>query len=271
MEFNGKEICMKQRIITAVCGVLLIVPIILYGRLPFTIVTYILASVALFELLRMNKAVQRHIITTISSYLFLWLYMFPVTKYSFLQLTFTKIQLISLFIVVLFVYIVLSKNNFTFREASFLLLATLFLATAFEHLMYTRHVGLAYFLFVLFNIWATDSGAYFIGRSLGKRKLWPEISPNKTVAGAVGGIVFACIVGAIFYVTNTIHFTFVQLIVLAIATSIIGQLGDLVASAIKRTFQIKDFGKLFPGHGGVLDRLDSVLFTFLVLSIIVIF
>lgn len=262
---------MKQRIITAVCGIVVIVPIILYGRLPFTIIAYVLASVALLELLRMNKDVQRHVITLISAYLFLWLYMFPVQQYSLLQVTFTKIQLISLFVVVLFVYIVLSKNNFTFREASFILLATLFLATAFEYLMYTRHVGLAYFLFVLFVIWATDSGAYFIGRSLGKRKLWPEISPNKTVAGAVGGIVFACIVGIIFYVTNTIHFTFVQLIVLSIVTSIIGQLGDLVASAIKRTFQIKDFGKLFPGHGGVLDRLDSVLFTFLVLSIIVIF
>src|SRR5690625_5153128 len=129
VEFNGKEICMKQRIITAVCGVLLIVPIILYGRLPFTIVTYILASVALFELLRMNKDVQRHIITTISSYLFLWLYMFPVTKYSFLQLTFTKIKLISLIIVVLFIYFVLSINKFKFYNMYFIFLILFFLYT----------------------------------------------------------------------------------------------------------------------------------------------
>lgn len=262
---------MKQRIITAACGMMIIVPIILYGGLPFAIVAYMLASVALFELLRMNRNMKRQIVVSIVAYIFLWFYMSPIGQYSIFSITITKVQLISLFIVILFLSIVVSKNKFTFNEASFILIATLFLATAFEYLVYTRTVGLAYFLFILFVIWGTDSGAYFVGRTLGKRKLWPEISPNKTIAGALGGIVFAIIIGIIFYYTNSLPYTFTQLVVLAAATSIIGQLGDLVASAIKRTFQIKDFGKLFPGHGGVLDRLDSVLFTFLLLSIITIF
>lgn len=262
---------MKQRIITAVLGIIVVVPIILYGRIPFTIVTYILASIALFELLRMNKTVVRYFIPQLSAYLFLWLYMFPVAQYELFQVSISKRELVSLLLIVLLSCIVVTKNKFTLKEASFILLATIFLATAFEYLLYTRHTGLSYFLLVLFVIWATDSGAYFIGRTFGRRKLWPEISPNKTIAGAFGGILLACLVGIIFYFTNTVQFSFIQLILLCIFMSVIGQLGDLVASAMKRTYDIKDFGKLFPGHGGVLDRLDSVLFTFLVLSLIVVF
>ncbi len=163
---------------------------------------------------------------------------------------------------------VITKNKFSFDHASFLLLATTFMGTAFYYLLVTRLEGLNYFLFILFIIWATDSGAYFIGKFFGKRKLWPEISPNKTVGGAIGGILFGLIVSILFQLIYPFDKSLTAIIVIAIVISIVGQLGDLVASAIKRHYEIKDFGKIFPGHGGILDRLDSLLFVLLILHII---
>src|SRR5699024_555454 len=128
--------------------------------------------------------------------------------------------------------------------------------------------GLNYFLFILFIVWATDSGAYFVGKSLGKRKLWPAISPNKTVGGALGGIFLALIVGVLFHLIYPFDYSIGYIIMISFIISIVGQMGDLVASAIKRHFDIKDFGKIFPGHGGVLDRVDSLLFVFIVLHLI---
>src|SRR5690625_4805594 len=125
--------------------------------------------------------------------------------------------------------------------------------------MYTRHVGLAYFLFVLFNIWATDSGAYFIGRSLGRRKLWPDISPNKTIGGAVGGVLSAVVIALIFQLVYPLFSLFTAALIAVIA-SLFGQMGDLVESALKRHYDVKDSGQLLPGHGGVLDRFDSMIF-----------
>ena len=111
-----------------------------------------------------------------------------------------------------------------------------------------------------------DTFAYFTGRFLGKHKLIPEISPKKTIEGSIGGIVFT--IGAFIlyrvllfkiFPDLKINLPYLLVIILAIAASIVSQIGDLIASAIKRQYNIKDYGKLFPGHGGVLDRFDSVM------------
>ena len=116
-------------------------------------------------------------------------------------------------------------------------------------------------------IWSTDSGAYFVGRKLGKRKLAPKISPNKTVEGAVGGIIVSIFIALIIQAIavpfdSLLHTTIVSLLV-----SITGQTGDLVESALKRHFGVKDSGKILPGHGGILDRLDSWIFVFICLKL----
>jgi len=111
--------------------------------------------------------------------------------------------------------------------------------------------------------WSSGSpirGAYFTGRKIGKRKLWPEISPNKTIEGFVGGIIWAVGIGVIFAYFAGMEQPMVVVIIVAIAASIFGQLGDLVESALKRHFNVKDSGKILPGHGGILDRFDSILF-----------
>src|SRR5699024_533219 len=156
----------------------------------------------------------------------------------------SAINVVLLFAIILFILSVLLKNKFTFQDGSFLFMATFYLGIAFFFLIEVRLLGLNYFLFVLFLIWATDTGAYFVGKSLGKRKLWPEISPNKTIAGALGGIIIAIIVALVFQVVYPFDLSYSMIILIAIVISVFGQIGDLVASAMKRQYDIKDFGKL---------------------------
>lgn len=129
-----------------------------------------------------------------------------------------------------------------------------------------------YYLLLLLNFSAIcDTGAYFVGVTCGKHKLCPEISPKKTVEGALGGILSSIIVGII------LNFSFgkaeylVPTLILTIPLCILGMLGDLFASAIKRSVGLKDYGALIPGHGGVLDRVDSILMIAPVLYIFICF
>jgi len=120
-------------------------------------------------------------------------------------------------------------------------------------------------LLALFIVWATDSGAYLVGTRYGRRKLLPKVSPNKTIEGSLGGIISAVLVSAIFISVRpqvATPYSFVTMLLLTVVFSIAGQFGDLVESAIKRHFGVKDSGKFIPGHGGVLDRFDSLLFVF---------
>ncbi|MBO4452737.1 MAG: phosphatidate cytidylyltransferase [Clostridia bacterium] len=114
--------------------------------------------------------------------------------------------------------------------------------------------------FVLIMAWATDTFAYFTGMAFGKKKLCPDISPKKTVAGAIGGTLLGSAAGAV-YILLILDFSALSIVLAACAPvfSVISQFGDLGASVIKRKFGVKDYGKLFPGHGGVLDRFDSVI------------
>lgn len=113
-------------------------------------------------------------------------------------------------------------------------------------------------LILLFVIWATDIGAYLIGNLIGGAKLWASVSPKKTWSGSIGGTIAAACVVLIAALFDD-SFRSLSLIILYISLSIVGQLGDLLESAIKRFFQVKDTGALLPGHGGLLDRFDSTL------------
>jgi len=121
--------------------------------------------------------------------------------------------------------------------------------------------------FPLLVTWATDVGAFFVGRLIGGPKLMPSVSPGKTVAGAVGGVCLAVLVAWLYHrhalvPIAQLALTPWALVGVAVALSAAGQVGDLVESQLKREGQVKDSSQLIPGHGGVLDRLDSLLFTF---------
>ncbi|WP_338469822.1 phosphatidate cytidylyltransferase [Niallia sp. XMNu-256] len=251
---------MKQRIITAVIFGIILISLTVVGGLPFLILTYSTATIALYELLRMRN-LQLLSVPGIISMIILWVVLLP-SKYnyifSFIHLT--KVE-ITLFAVLLFLsYTVATKNRITFDDVGFSIMSILYIGMGFYYFFETREAGLVYIFYSLFIIWATDSGAYFIGKAMGKRKLWPDISPNKTIEGSVGGILSAVIVGVIYGLVTEMDGNLMYLGLITIILSAFGQVGDLVESAFKRHYGVKDSGNLLPGHGGILDRFDSLLF-----------
>lgn len=250
---------MKQRIITGVVAAALFLPIVFYGGFPLVLLTYFLATIGLYELLKM-KNLSIFSVHGFLSVLFLWVLLFPEKEYSEVIQAFyySKTEIGIALILLLLTYTVITKNRFTFEDVSFSILSALYVGIGFYFFFETRQEGgLVFILYSLFMIWATDSGAYFIGKALGKRKLWPEISPNKTVEGSIGGVLCAVIVSVLFVLFTDIH---ASLIGITVALSVFGQIGDLVESAFKRHFNVKDSGNILPGHGGILDRFDSLLF-----------
>jgi phosphatidate cytidylyltransferase len=138
----------------------------------------------------------------------------------------------------------------------------IYIAGFFSLLVLTRnHLNGDRLIWIVFIIsWCSDTFAYFAGRTLGKHKLCPTVSPKKTIEGSIGGIL-GSIVGIMIwgYFNQEIPFEWYQLILLSILGSVVAQIGDLSASLIKRFIGIKDYGNIMPGHGGVLDRFDSIL------------
>lgn len=250
---------MKTRIITAVVALLLFVPIVLYGDWPFTLLVLAMATVGLYELLHMKKDVKS-LSSTCLSFLVLWALLFKNIDGLEKWIPLSLMQIFIIFIMLLSILTVISKNRLSIENMGFYLIATMYITIGFSFLVQAREHGISVILFILFIIWATDSGAYFVGRSLGKNKLWPSISPNKTIEGAVGGTLSALIVGIVFHLVYPFEYSLWIIALISIGISIVGQLGDLVASAMKRHFSVKDSGNILPGHGGILDRFDSLIF-----------
>lgn len=167
-------------------------------------------------------------------------------------------RIIFIIIVVHIFSIVLGKASY--EQIAFSFVGIFFFAWTLAHLMLIRETfpqGF-YYIFLCFIItWSTDTGAYFFGRLFGRHKLSPTISPNKTVEGALGGILF-CVLIVVVLKGYFVNIPFYILLTLTVSASVLGQVGDLLESAVKRWAGVKDSGKLIPGHGGILDRFDSL-------------
>jgi phosphatidate cytidylyltransferase len=251
---------MKQRTITAIIAILLFIPIVIYGGWLFQLLIYIIASIGLYELLKMRKTIKYFIPSAIV-FLLLWFLLFPYDQWYWTdEFYLEKSEVTLLAVLLLLSYTVLVKNKFTFEDVGFLVLSAIYVGMGFYYLLETRQADLIYLVYAFCVIWATDTGAYFFGRAFGKKKLWPKISPNKTVEGAIGGIALACIVAVIFQLVAPVPHSTGVVLVVTVLVSIFGQIGDLVESAFKRHYDVKDSGNLLPGHGGILDRFDSLIF-----------
>ncbi|HEX3038503.1 MAG TPA: CDP-archaeol synthase [Oscillospiraceae bacterium] len=173
--------------------------------------------------------------------------------------------------VVLFSTMILCHEFVTFREVGVIYSMTLLIPTALETIIRLRHLGgyhgMFYVMIAIFSAWIADTGAYFAGSFFGKHKLCPQISPNKTIEGVIGGFVlniiammlFGYLFHAIWY-AYSVEISYITLLLIGIGSTIMSILGDLSFSLIKRSCHIKDFGQAIPGHGGILDRFDSVIF-----------
>ncbi len=185
-------------------------------------------------------------------------------------LTDTALVLVYLYVVALFVLMLASKNQVTFKDIALLAMGLIYIPYFLSHIIYIRdlELGNIYIWLVFVGAFMTDSCAYFVGCTLGGKKLCPTISPKKTVSGAIGGVVgcglsfilFGVVVNNFFADSlqgNTLNLAL--LFLMGLVTSVVSQIGDLIASMLKRQCGIKDFGTLLPGHGGILDRCDSII------------
>jgi phosphatidate cytidylyltransferase len=188
-----------------------------------------------------------------------------------------------IYVVLIFIFMLFRFKETKFEQAVIAIFASACIPYSFslmivfrdidEHIEgYTSIEGIYFLIFAFFCAWMTDTFAYFVGSKLGKHKLCPNISPKKSVEGAIGGVVGAILLNVLllfifkrFFFESDSQLSYITVIFLSLILSVISMFGDLAASTIKRNFGIKDFGKLLPGHGGIMDRFDSALFVMPVL------
>lgn len=250
---------MRTRIITSIVLLVILVPAILYGGWPYSILIGLVTLLGSMELIHMAK-ISRRIIPSFITYIgvFGMVYFDYIANILPTHLMDGIIPILS--VVFLLICTVIVKG-YDFTKAGVSALTVFYLGIGGYAAITIREADLYLFLFILLVVMSTDIGAYFIGSKIGKRKLAPTISPNKTLEGSLGGVIVSFIVAAVYLRFNHFTYTYGTMLFMAIILSVTGQFGDLIESAFKRHFGVKDSGHLIPGHGGILDRFDSVLFT----------
>ena len=242
---------MRKRVITGVVGGAFIAYVTYTGGIVYDFVFFGITCIAIYELSKVffNDGFDYGAIV---NYLFaLALFMEKITVYQ------------HFFDFFLFLYISLNFLIFVFNKKTDVkkLTEIIFIGTYVVFFMYHMMLmnGTKYVWLVYIVAFGSDTCAYFTGKMFGKNKLYPEVSPNKTVEGAMGGIV-GCVILSLIYFNYLRINKYIYIIIFSVSASVFSMAGDLAASKIKRESGIKDFGKILPGHGGILDRFDSVLF-----------
>lgn len=168
-------------------------------------------------------------------------------------------------VLVLFLHIILTEMKYTFKDVAYTLAGIFYIPFFLMFLEFIRCMNNGKFLigYTLVISWSTDVFAYLIGKYFGKHKL-SQISPKKSVEGAIAGVIGAIVISLIYtlIIKNKLHieYSYLKIVIISLLLSIVSQIGDFVASSIKRFADTKDYGNLLPGHGGLLDRIDSLLF-----------
>lgn len=240
------------RSITAVVGVILLYFIIKNSGIYLSTAILFMSIVGIYEI----KNCFKNINININAYL---LYIFTV--FLFLIRSVPKFEVLASFeyvfiLIIMLISFVLDLDiNRNIDDSVYTVFSYIYIPVIFDLLYKMNNI---YLVLVFIMAFATDTFAYLVGITMGRHKLIPSISPKKSVEGAIGGVVGAVILGCTWLNYNDFKLDILTVIFL-IFTSISSQLGDLIASKIKRVAEIKDYGNIFPGHGGVLDRFDSIL------------
>lgn len=267
---------MKKRIISAAGGLaLLAVVVIFFDTLLVNFLAAGICLLALFEIFKAADLLRFRVLTGVCG-VFCVLILFLNTNAIAISFSYLSYLLV----VLLFVMLLRDHDKLRVEQVAYSFLMSILLAVSFYCLILLKEqtgpqMGMFYMLLIFGSAWWADSGAYFVGTFLGKHKLCPSVSPKKTVEGLIGGIVTAvignvlvCLVFQAFcnwvvpwgYIKNAVTISIPAVALVTPFATLLGVLGDLSASVIKRQYGIKDFGNIMPGHGGAMDRFDSVLF-----------
>ncbi len=249
---------MAVRIISALVAIPLLLFFIIYGGLPLQCAILVLSLIGMYEL---YKAVSGKIkIVHIVGFAIEIAYF--ASWFKEINTNMLLMGLSMAVILIMFILVVCHKTN-NIHDGAITVFGFFYLGVLLSFTWYIRNASLVVVWLPFIFAFGSDTGAYFVGSKFGKHKLTPELSPKKSIEGAVGGVVTVAIITAI-YSAIVLDLSAIQIAVMALVGaigSVFAQFGDLAASSIKRYVGIKDYGKLMPGHGGVLDRFDSVLFT----------
>lgn len=263
---------MKERVISAIIALVIVIPIIIIGGLTFKIAVALIAAVGFWELARFkNEQRKTPILMRIIGLCSLLAVILSASNENGFTIDFKLITLI-IFLTLIPLVFYHDNKKYNITDALFIIGSVFFLGIAFNYLIVVRAFDLDYLIFLLLITIFTDIFAYITGMLIGRHKMVPSISPKKTWEGFIGGTTLGVFISTVFYM-SAFEYTGSILILILIITflSIIGQMGDLVFSSIKRYYNKKDFSNIMPGHGGILDRLDSILFVMLAFSFIVYF
>ncbi len=260
---------MKQRVISAIIMLLIVVPIFIIGGNLFKLFIFLVAMLGMKEYLDIKETKKElPIFIKLVGYLFIPFILFTINVNQKFQMTIDFRVITSLFMILLLpVVLYHNRDTYSINDANYVFMGVMFLGIAMSLFNTYFDMNRDLLLYLILITVFTDTFAYITGMLVGKNKLLESISPKKTWEGLIGGTIFGVFVATCFY-TTVIDSNVQILVVAAITTilSIIGQLGDLFFSAIKRYFGKKDFSNLMPGHGGILDRLDSLIFVLLAYS-----
>lgn len=257
---------MAKRVVSAMIMILLFVPFLILGGNYFTLFMTVLGVIGLSEMLKIRASKKKFpLVVRIIAYL-MSVFLIVSNSGAIDFQYYLDYRLVSLIIFLFLVPMVFINNSkqYNLNDALFLVGSVVFVGLSFNLLVITRNFSIMYIIYLLLITTMTDTFALFTGMLIGKHKLAPEISPKKTIEGAVGGSLMGTIVASAFYTTvinSSVPLVFVILITLML--TVVGQIGDLAFSAIKRYYGKKDFSDLIPGHGGILDRFDSLIFVVL--------
>ena len=257
---------MKKRVLSAIVMIAIFVPLLIIGGKTFAIFMSFLAILGLYELIHIRES-RKEFPFLVKMFAYIMVLFFSMSHFDSIEFSYTMDYRVVAFMIFAFLSPMVFIHDFkkyNLNDALFLIGSVLFIGLSFNLLIICRNYDIVYLIYLLLITTITDTMALFTGMLVGKHKLCPLVSPKKTVEGMIGGTVAGSFVATAFYVTvinPSVSLPFVVLI--TVILSLLGQLGDLVFSSIKRYYNKKDFSNLIPEHGGILDRFDSSIFVVL--------
>jgi phosphatidate cytidylyltransferase len=263
---------MARRVLTAGIGVPLGIAVVFLDFDPlYLVLLSVFSVISVYELLIATKYLQNKLISAVG----LCFAVAVPSVFYFPQLRENVILIACVFVFLLFMIMLFTHSKLRFEQLTLVFFISTVIPLAFASVLFIKTVfgehGTFYVVFTMLAAWIGDAGAYFVGVKFGKHKLAPQISPKKTWEGMFGGLLSAGLSGFLcgigyewinqwLYGASALDVNEWYLAATAVLVAVFGLMGDLSASVIKRQCAIKDFGNVFPGHGGILDRFDSVLF-----------
>ena len=259
---------MKTRILTGLVMAVVCIPLLIFSQyIVYPIAAGLLSLFALYEMAGV-VGVRKNLALVLPTYLIglatpILAFVFKDRVIDFIFVGLLGIMAVMLY---LFGYAVVMRGKVSFAEIATHFTTFTYITVSFTALTLVRYLpyGIYCFALVFVGSWVSDVFAYFVGCAIGKHKMIPEIRPKKTWEGAIGGLFFTVIAFILYgiiisLVTTDVRPNYIVLAVLGLVLSVVSIFGDLIASLIKREHGAKDYGYIFPGHGGVLDRFDSAL------------